>query len=122
MELQDPELQTEDFDSDTGSFSIEARIVRNSECCGDELKEATFNFEGQVPDETMNKHKGEGHDLSMECTVDPIEEGGGRYAKSFFGVSVCVEIECSCQKSGDEPVYTEVFDDKVAASAMEELC
>lgn len=120
--MQEPELQSEDFDQATGEFSSEIRIVRKSECCGEEMKESTFSFDGAVPEEIVKAHQGDGHGLEMEFEVDSIEEGGGRYAKSYFGVVLNVTARCSCQKPGDEPLWADSVSDKVPASSMDELC
>jgi len=122
LETQEPELQTEEFDADTGTFSSEVRLVRNSGCCGDEMKEASFSFEGEMPKDKLKAHQGAGHELSAEFNTDIIEEGGGRYAKSYYGVVLTIDITCSCQKPGDNPIHSESFDDKVSAGSMEELC
>lgn len=119
LDMEEPEIQTEDFDSDTGAISAEVRIVRKSSCCGEEMKEATFNFDGQVPEETMKEHKGEGHELAVAFSAEGIEEGGSRYARSYFGVKLTVSVECEC---GAGEIYVFEADDKIAASGMEELC
>lgn len=120
LETQEPEV-TEEFDSETGNVSAEVRLVRNSECCGDEMKEANFSFEESVPDEIIKAHQGDGHELEAAFDAETIEEGGGRYAKSFYGVTLSVGIRCSCQAPADELLWTHEFSDKVSASEMEEL-
>lgn len=50
-------------------------------------------------------------------SVDQVEEGGGRYKKSYFGACVSVEVECEC----GEVLCTVEATDKVAASAMDEM-
>lgn len=144
LELQDPEdvlLDVSDsLDGETLNLSVTmtARIVRNCAECGQEMKEASLEateevevdadslkkcvekktkMKDDVPVETFDWFDGHG-DLNIEETsVDQIEEGGGRYAKSFFGASVSYIIKCQC----GETVHEGTVEDKVAASAMEEL-
>lgn len=123
LDFQDPEIQNEEFNEEDGSANVSVRIVRNAACCGDEMKEATLEFEDmQMPEELLKKHKKKKCELSAEFTVEQLEEGGGRYAKSFFGATVTIEVSCACQKPGADAVWTQDFSEKVAASEMEELC
>ena len=73
----------------------------------------------------LAEHDGKGHELTVEAD-DPeqVEEGGGRYAKSYFGASVSYRIHCKCRRKGGEdgePIHEGVLEDKVAASEMDEL-
>ena len=52
-----------------------------------------------------------------EDGVEPIEEGGGRYKKSYFGAEVAFTVTCNCCK---KEFFEGVVSDKVAASEMEE--
>lgn len=137
LEMQDPEVNDLDLtiydaeegeDERTGSVSWDVRIVRNSECCGAEVKESYFCSAGDI---TIYGHTGEECELTIEETsCEPTEEGGGRYAKSYYGCILEGEITCSCGK----PVVIKDFGgtafegnavtigDKVAASEMDELC
>ena len=92
-------------------------------CCGDEMKTAELSMEFQVPEEDIKDHQGEGHELELhvgDCTQ--LEEGGGRYAKSYFGAEVTFDVRCSCQKDTDAALYEGALSDKVAASEMDEAC
>lgn len=120
LESQDPEVD-EEFDAESGQVTASARLVRNSSCCGDEMKEASFEFEEAMPEEIVQAHQGEGHELEADFSSEAIEEGGGRYAKSYFGVQIDVTVRCSCQKQEDDPLWNHQFSDKVSASEMEEL-
>lgn len=119
----DPEIQNDDFSPDDGTYSIEIRIVRTCSDCGQEMKEATLNFDGAIDgwDDIKAKHSGDDHDIEMEIEPQNDEycKGKGRYTQSFFGVSVEMIVTCSCNK--DEPLYTETFTDHVQASGMDEL-
>lgn len=129
LEMQDPEVEGVDIDAD-GNITAEVRIVRNSACCGEGMKEYTFSMETSFDDnEPVSAHKGEGHELSAEEDgVDMIEEGGGRYAKSYYGASLTVRVTCTCgklgelDKDGKGQGITVELSDKVAASEMEEMC
>lgn len=133
LELQDPELNGYEVEK-KGEGEIGAilniqgsiRIVRNSECCGEEIKEGNFDFDDEFE---VDGHKGEGHEFEIdEGDLEPIEEGGSRYKKSYYGVTWMPEITCSCGqevklplKEGEtEPAPIE-FSDKMAASEMDDL-
>lgn len=128
LEMQEPEA--EDPEISEGVVTCNVRIVRTSECCGDEMKEATLEMEADINEhlEDHLKKKGD-HELEIEQDgVDTIEEGGGRYAKSYFGAVLNFSIWCSCQNDKDgkrkknaKPVYSGSIDDKVAASHMDEM-
>jgi len=114
LELQEPEENSAEFDPQTGTIEAEYRLVRNCADCGTELKETTISLSGEVD---VAEHQGEGHELTAEFTAEATEDGGGRYAKSYFGVSCICTVTCSCGEL-DENVD---MSDKVAASEMEEL-
>ena len=133
LDLGDPELNdsgVDKIDETEKGVSIRVhgsiRIVRSSECCGDEIKEANFDFE---EDFEVAGHKGEeGHEFEIDDgDLEATEEGGSRYKKAYYGVSWSPEISCSCgeevklvAEEGKEPGTIE-FSDKVAASEMDEL-
>lgn len=123
LELQEPEIDnleiSEVDDNGTVYISSTIRIVRNSECCGDEMKEYTFDNEFAV---TVVGHRGKKCELSIDDgSIDAFEESGSRYAKNFYGFSWTPEVTCLCGK----PVEFEEgldFTDKVQASYMDEIC
>jgi hypothetical protein len=129
LNSEEPEVNSIDIDTN-GSITCEVRIVRTSECCGDEMKSASFDCGESIPDEIVKKHSGkiEGteddeHELEViEGDVEATEEGGGRYAKSFYGFNLTFTVRCSCQKDTDPDLYEGSFDDKIAASHMDEEC
>lgn len=144
LELQDPEdinldvESTLDGDQLSLSVSMTARIVRNCAECGQELKEANIEANENVEIEACtiikcvrvvgeakvgdldsydwldDKH---GEPEINETNVEQIEEGGGRYAKSFFGANVSYVVKCKC----GETLHEGEISDKCAASSMEEL-
>lgn len=143
LEMGDPEdvnldMSGEELDESgelTLLVSMTCRIVRNCAECGTELKEASL----EVSDDEVMVERGfleacteqkkvdkkdtwvwkEGHgDMSIdETNVEQIEEGGGRYAKSYFGAQVSYEVKCKCGVQLHEGQVS----DKVAASGMDEL-
>lgn len=95
------------------------------------MKEATLEMEETLDPEELKEHVDPeteealpGHSLTVEETgINQIEEGGGRYKKSYFGASVAYEIHCSCQSGSGKPhkpVAQGDLSDKVPASSMDE--
>jgi hypothetical protein len=124
LEMQDPEVNDLTLDVDSYMVSAEVRIVRNSACCGDEMKESTFNTETELPEEIVAKieaiQKREDYDES-NFEVEPdvlseLEEGGHRYKKSYYGYTLTVLI-----KYGDDELGKVELTDKIEASGMDEL-
>lgn len=116
----EPEVQCS-FDADSGEISAQVRIVLTHDECGQELKEANFDFDETVPKDLLTAHKGDGHNL--DCDEGDAElttrgEGSGRYMKTFYGAALEVAVTCECS---DEPIWTHVFEDDVQASHMDEL-
>ncbi len=120
--MQEPEVDDVSFDLDGRMVTADVRIVRNSECCGDEMKEHSFNTEQELPDEldkkidAILKDDPEAEFEAEESGVDQLEEGGGRYKKSYYGYTLTVAI-----KHVDKELGTVELIDKVAASEMDEL-
>jgi hypothetical protein len=120
--MQDPEVNDLSFDLDNRSITFDVRIVRNSECCGDECKEYTFNgdveltneIDGKI-DEILKTNPEADFDVE-EQSADQLEEGGGRYKKSYYGFTLVAGI-----KHGDTLLGTVTIEDKCAASEMDEL-
>lgn len=115
----EPEVEL-DYNDD-GTFSGEVRIVLLHDECSMELKEASFSFEGEVPDDILAEHKGDDHDLSLEVGGTELVsrgEGKGRYMKTFYGHVTAVELSCSCQTDG---LWASDFADDIQASYMDEL-
>jgi hypothetical protein len=146
LELQDPEDVSLDVSSTLDgetlhlSVSMTARVVRNCAECGQEMKEASLEATEEVEVDADSMIKciekktikvkgsddeaeifdwldGHGEPNINETSVDQIEEGGGRYAKSYFGASVSYMVKCQC----GETLHEGTIEDKVAASAMDEL-
>lgn len=115
------------------------RICLTSECCGEEMKEASFDVE-----EELELSRGEGCECDLgECDIstsesltdrsetfkERIAKRGpnkgqtvrtsipSRYQKRFYGAEVEIEASCSCGKS----TATSKWSDEVPASGMEEM-
>lgn len=127
--------------------SVSVRITNNCADCGTELKEANFELEGDFS-EAAGAHECTFDEVEGEAKREPVEKdareyeaevestertsrsgyfdkktgkfvnAGGRYAKTFYGVSVEVKITCS-ECNGD--VTTLTLEDDVQASGMDEL-
>lgn len=109
---------------DDGTFNGTARIVLTHDECGEELKEGSFEFDGEIPEAVLNEHKGDGHSLDIEADGSELTvrtEGSGRYMKTFYGYSTNVDVTCSCQASRFESLWSMPFDEDMQASHMDEL-
>jgi hypothetical protein len=99
LEFNDPEVDEIEVD-EAGNVTASVRLERTCNGCGEIAKEATLDMESDACCDEAAKHlKTEGkHQLSVESdSVDQIEEGGGRYKKSYFGATVSFTIACSCK-------------------------
>jgi|SRR5580765_202693 hypothetical protein len=120
LELQDPEVNSVELNDKT--ISVEVRIVRNSSCCNDEMKEYTFNVDHEIDGDLEAKMDAIlKDDPNAEFDVEDngaeqVEEGGSRYAKSYYGFTMTVPV-----KHGDDTLGEVTIADKVAASGMDEL-
>jgi hypothetical protein len=122
LEFAEPEWSNSPVIDQTGAISGTVRIYRTTECCGDEAKESELDVDAETPQDVVDAHTGDGHELFVdEPQLEQVEEGGGRYAKSYFGASCEFEVRCSCQKSEDEPLATVGWSDRIAASHMDEM-
>jgi hypothetical protein len=125
--MNDPELDGDLSIDEEGTVTGQVRIVRVCAECGTELKEATLDLEQSVdiPDTHVNKEGEDLHTLEVEEDgCEGIEEGGGRYAKSYYGAEVGFVVRCSCDEAKpltDRWSVTGSMSDKVAASHMDEM-
>lgn len=125
MEMQDPEVNdltvehvgpaANPKDGEMFNVRAEVRIVRACADCGTELKEATLEMADEI---AVKLPKGlTAEDVEVEeDSVEQIEEGGGRYAKSYFGATVHYKL-IGAGKTLEEGELT----DKIAASGMDEM-
>lgn len=123
LEVEHESPEKNDSPVHTYIVTGQVRIVRTSVCCGDEMKEATFDLETTV--EVDPATDGTPADLDFdtveveESGTDTVEEGGGRYAKSYFGATV--EFTITIGTEGKQHEVEGSWTDKVAASGMDEV-
>lgn len=127
LTVEEPEEQSIDIEgTEEPTVTAQVRIERRSECCGDSVKEVIFDFEMAVvayhekdSDDVVDYRKctqTEGHEWELDDpTYDTVEEGGGRYAKSYYGVVINVDATCK----GCELRATFEDSEKCAASEFE---
>lgn len=134
LSLEEPEIQSEAIDSG-GGITIEVTLDRNSECCGEQMKQATFTLEGDAGD-AWRQHLEDAHEAKdewpdPEMTVDleltdrrQEKDRHGksiknyRYQKQYYGVSATVTITCpACGETIEELT----LEDECQASAFEEM-
>lgn len=126
LEMQEPEVNEVSLDEESQSVTVDVRIVRNSACCGDEMKEATFNTDTDLPNdivakmEAIKKANPDAEFEAQEAGVTELEEGGSRYKKSYFGFSLTVAIVANVDGK-EEGLGTVEVTDKIEASGMDEL-
>lgn len=129
LEMSDPEIDGELEIDEEGTVTGSVRIVRCCAECGTELKEATLDFEWAPPEADIkghiNKEGEDKHSLAVEEDgIEGLEEGGGRYAKSYYGATVNFRVTCSCDEAkeiADRWTLDGTMSDKIAASHMEEM-
>lgn len=125
LEFEEPEVENDLECDDDGNVTGTLHIVRTCAECGTELKEATIDLEADISGELPEKpevKEGEtapDYEITIETgDVSSIEEGGGRYQKSYFGGEVTFTVTCSWN---EEWSYEGSVSGKVAASEMEEM-
>lgn len=130
-----------DGDAYKASIGGQVRIVLTAECCGDELKEATFDVD--IADVDVVKAvdctcegdtwwedaeaESDGMELTdrNESTSTRTKKDGTvvtkpipyRFQKRFFGAEGQITIQCPCGKE----IGSEHWSDEIQASAMDEL-
>lgn len=117
----------EEENTRTVTIQGEIRICLTSGCCGDEMKEYTFEPEAEI---VVKGHCGDDCDITVvENSLWGVEESGGRYQKSYYGFSMECELQCECGKDVEidaaDCAYEAgtgcfTLEDKVAASEMDE--
>ena len=131
----DAEVEPEEQDAPSATdstFTASYRRALNCEECGEELKEATIEFEydfsGDMPAEkgTFDPEKHE-HEWEISCDVDPTTGAqttdrrgrkitNPRYMKTLYGVCLDVELTCEC---GQKMEFD--LEESCSASSMDEL-
>ena len=133
--LDEPELEDSGVEVDGTTATITATVIRNSACCGDEIKRAELEGQVEIEHDCANEdiigrtvydhHNGstfeieEGFDGdNAEPSLETYVSGGGRYAKSYVGVEGSFTVKC---KACGEDVETYVPDKlmEIAAGDMD---
>ena len=122
LEMQDPETEDIEISADAEGVALSqsVRIVRNCAECGTEMKSADLELTDNVTWEEMGLKappEGYGKVEVEETGVEQIEEGGGRYKKSFFGATVAYKITLN-----GKVLHEGDMSESVAASHMDEAC
>jgi hypothetical protein len=139
MDNDEPDL--EEISIEGATVSANVRLQRNCAECGTTLKSGSLEMEDDLDgNENLVEHlpctecgvvgkaspgcankdfdHETGHELSVaDINVEGTEEGGGRYAKSYFGAEVTYEVTCSCTRKS---VHEGVLSGRMAASEMDE--
>ena len=98
LDTQEPEVNEISLSEDGQNVTYDIRVARNSACCGDEMKEYTFNNDVEVPDdirkqiEALLETNPEAEVEVEEDGFDVLEEGGSRYQKSYYGFSGSIKF------------------------------
>lgn len=132
LETQDPEVNSLDID-ETGRVTGEIRLARSSACCGEEMKEATFDIDIDPPDD-LAEHIHDHEEAKEEFTLSVDENEAEvteelettdrkgkpiksvRYMKTRIGFKATFSVSCDC--GWDTTVEAEDF---TYASAFEEI-
>lgn len=121
LEMQEPEdVELEMQKDDTGvQIHMTCRIVRTCAECGQEMKEATLEVEETILWDDFDKNPAlkEQEFTIEEDGVESIEEGGHRYAKSYYGA----QVNYSIRDEEGNVVHSGSVADKVPASSMDEM-
>jgi hypothetical protein len=133
----EPEEQTEPEVTDQ-TVTAEYRRVLTCADCGEELKEATIEIDGEISCDLPCKETKQGkklgeeepeHEWTVESSSASATERSqttdrhgrpitrARYMRHFYGVEVTVELKC--QKCGTE--HSQTFDNDEQASGFDEL-
>lgn len=125
----DPEEEGEPSVDEGGRFTASYRRVLPCADCGEELKEATIEFDEEIKLAERCKRGRKEHEFELEsCDATPTTDvvrkdrngrtiKSARYMKTLYGVEVTVVVKCvHCDKTVEE-----TFAADEQASAFEEL-
>lgn len=120
LETQEPEVNSYDVDGHNGGGTVtcEARVVRTSECCYEEMKEFNYELEESFEHDCPKAGEDEEPTYSVEepdLNVD--ESGGGRYQKNMITCWGTATVTCDLCEAEIEVELK----DEAAASFFDEL-
>lgn len=114
LSFEEPEVEDEAVDKE-GHVTATIQLKRNCADCGGEMKQASLDLAHTV-EGTCASAGSEGHELSVEISAEQLEEGGGRYKKSYFGADCTITVTCLCGAKAEAP-----WSDKLAAGDFENV-
>ena len=145
FDISEPELDS--LECEGGVVTGSVRLALTTQCCGDEVKESTFEIDLDLSDQILDKLKAagienpdlDGENVEFEVTSEsangddryenkdrhgkPIKSM--RYMKHFYCVTVGVTVKCTYPVKDADSVEVEVdgtWNDEIQASAMDEMC
>jgi hypothetical protein len=117
--LETGEPEVESLEIDDGVVTATVHLMKTSACCGDDMKEYTYELEESLMDpleeHILESHKeltqmGEAMDYDVfsveEGSCEVTEQGGSRYAKSYTGVELQITVKCEQDDCDWEFAYT----------------
>ena len=120
----EPEFDEPSAEDVIAVCTVDVRITNNCADCGTELKEANFSLEleGAEPgDGEKTPHENCKGELTLDFVCERSDRSDSaknpRYARTFYGVEVTVEVKC--EKCGFK--HNAVVSDECQASGMDEL-
>ncbi len=132
LETAEPEVNDLEMDAD-GQVSASARVARTSACCGEEMKEFTYELtDDRSADLTKHEqefHNGEKQEYTIDEDSSEVDESGGsRYAKNMIKCVIQYDISCdACTSSEDKETKERghignfTMEDSTNAGSFEEL-
>lgn len=114
-EPEEQSLEVSHHDGNRFEVTGEFRLARTCGECGQELKEATFQFAFETELEGVTEEERE--NLSVEADVEVNESGGGRYAKNIFSLSGNFRIATDAR----ELKSVDAESDQMSAGSFDEL-
>jgi hypothetical protein len=119
LEVGEPEVES--LDINDGVVTAFVHLVKTSACCGEDMKEYTYEIEeslmGPLEDHILESHKelsqmGEAMDFDgfsvEEGSCEVTEQGGSRYTKSYTGIELQITVKCDvddCDWSFDYTLF-----------------
>lgn len=119
VSLETDEPEEESVEVEGTGIQITMNITRSCAECGTEMKNASVEGTGEIPEEWLATHTGEGHgDFDAEIqSSEATETGGSRYSKNIINFEAEVLVTCKCSES----TTVTVVGDGAAASEFDEV-
>jgi hypothetical protein len=141
--LENGEPEVENLELTDGELTASIRLVRQSACCSEDMKEYTYepnlNIQSEILAHLKKFHKElfdgdneaprDGVELpefeASENGCDVDESGGGRYAKNIISISLNVDVICQSDihdsEKADAVVGSFGLTDSTNAGSFDEL-